>query len=119
MGDALYDEIQSGEGFFESENLVKGTNNFFTTSQLDCYASKRNSNELKDLKMNVFVTYTFQGLSNETLDKLTQPLMRKVSQHYSGFVEATILNTERGAYLLVPKSDLPTGIALKEIKVGE
>ena len=45
--------------------------------------------------------------------------MRKVSQHYSGFVEATILNTERGAYLLVPKSDLPTGIALKEIKVGE
>lgn len=119
VGDALYDEIQSGEGFFEAENLVKGTNNFFTTSQLDCYASKRNSNELKDLKMNVFVTYTFQGLSNETLDKLTQPLMRKVGQHYSGFVEATILNTERGVYLLVPKSDLPTGIALKEIKVGE
>ena len=43
--------------------------------------------------------------------------MYKVSQHYSGEVEATVLSTEIGIYLIVPKKIIPPQISLKEISI--
>jgi hypothetical protein len=115
----LYDQIHFGGDLFTNENLVHQESDFYTTPELDCYVARQDFDADYHKKRSAFVKYDVEPFSSDFLNQYTASLKAGVRNHYSGLEKVTILNINKGRYLLVPKKELPSAVTIAEIKLIE